>query len=44
MQNPCCSNRKLTLEQIAEQAGFGSINTMYRAFKSVEGLSPGKLR
>lgn len=38
------SNRKLTLEQIAEQAGFGSINTMYRAFKSVEGLSPGKLR
>lgn len=38
------SNRQFTLEQIAEQAGFGSINTMYRAFKTVEGLSPGKLR
>ena len=35
---------KYTLIQIAQCAGFGSATSMYRVFKSVEGLSPGKFR
>lgn len=36
--------QKNNLNVIATEAGFGSLNTMYRAFKSKEGLPPGKLR
>lgn len=32
------------LDQVALQSGFGSINTMYRAFKRDEGVPPGKFR
>lgn len=32
------------LDQVAAQSGFGSINTMYRAFKREEGVPPGKFR
>lgn len=33
-----------TLISVAKASGFGSLNTMYRAFKAKEGLPPGKLR
>ena len=36
--------RELSLSSVAQGAGFGSLNTMYRAFKAKEGLPPGKLR
>lgn len=32
------------MNAVAKAAGFGSLNTMYRAFKAKEGLPPGKLR
>lgn len=36
--------QELKLADVAHKAGFGSLNTMYRAFKAKEGLPPGKLR
>lgn len=38
------ANREYSLNEIAERSGFGSLNTMYRAFRTLEGMSPGKLR
>ncbi len=38
------NNSELSLSDVAQGAGFGSLNTMYRAFKAKEGLPPGKLR
>jgi len=34
----------LTLSDIAEQTGFGSLKTMYRVFKADTGLTPGQYR
>ncbi len=33
-----------TLEMIAEESGFGSVNSFTRVFKSVTGVTPGKYR
>lgn len=33
-----------SLEQVCALSGFGSINTMYRAFRDTEGIAPGKFR
>lgn len=38
------TSQDYSLEEVANAAGFGSLNTMYRAFKAKEGLPPGKLR
>lgn len=39
------SNRKtLTLEEIAEKSGFGSIHSFTRVFKAVDGIPPGRFR
>lgn len=35
---------ELNLSDVAQVSGFGSLNTMYRAFRAREGLPPGKLR
>ena len=42
MQNP--ENRFLTLEEIAEKSGFGSLNSFSRIFKEITGKTPGKYR
>lgn len=38
------NRHKFTLEYIAEQSGFGSVNSFTRVFKSFEGFSPGKYK
>lgn len=38
------TNGENSLDHVASAAGFGSLNTMYRAFKAKEGITPGKLR
>ncbi len=42
MENP--ENRFLTLEEIAEESGFGSLNSFSRIFKEITGKTPGKYR
>ncbi|WP_319479921.1 helix-turn-helix domain-containing protein [uncultured Draconibacterium sp.] len=37
-------NNKFTMEYIAQQAGFGSVASFSRAFKEIEGTTPGKYR
>ena len=37
-------NKNLSNEQIAELSGFGSLNSFYRSFQSVEGISVGAYR
>jgi AraC-like DNA-binding protein len=38
------SNPNLTNQQIAELAGFGSVNSLYRTFQTSEGVSLGQFR
>lgn len=38
------NNKNLTNEQVAELSGFGSVNSMYRAFQSTENISLGQYR
>lgn len=38
------SNPNLTNQQIAELSGFGSVNSLYRAFQASEGVSLGQFR
>ncbi|MCA1757768.1 MAG: helix-turn-helix domain-containing protein [Bacteroidales bacterium] len=37
-------NRRLSVDEIADQSGFGSVNSLYRAFESWEGVSLGTFR
>jgi AraC-like DNA-binding protein len=37
-------NRRISVEDIAEQSGFGSVNSLYRAFETREGVSLGNYR
>lgn len=37
-------NTELSIAQIAAQAGFGSLPSIYRAFRKYENISPGQLR
>lgn len=37
-------NKQITNEEVAELSGFGSVNSLYRAFKSVEDKSLGEFR
>ncbi len=37
-------NKLITNEEVAELSGFGSVNSLYRAFKSIENKSLGELR
>lgn len=37
-------NRRLSVEDIADQSGFGSVNSLYRAFETREGMSLGNYR
>lgn len=40
----CLLRQGLSLEEVAQSVGFGCLNTMYRAFKTVEGVPPGSFR
>ena len=33
-----------SVQEIAEEVGYCSLATMYRAFSNIEGIAPGKLR
>ena len=35
---------ELTINNVAERAGYGSVSTMYRAFKKYRGMSPNSVR
>lgn len=37
-------NSRLTISEIADKTGFGSIRSLDRVFKNYEGISPGKFR
>jgi AraC-like DNA-binding protein len=37
-------NRRISVEDIADQSGFGSVNSLYRAFENREGVSLGNYR
>lgn len=37
-------NRRLSVDEIADQSGFGSVNSLYRAFENREGVSLGSYR